>query len=258
MSRIRVRVKATGQVGTIPEGEFNESIYEKETALPQLPYEVGGGILGSLIGGPIGSGVGAATGRQVGRISERGLPTSREEYKQMYGTDLEQLLDLAKTAGLWTSTSYLAPKILRPGKTLATMRAGRAARTGATIPGEKIAEAGMKYAENAPASYRPAAQKYALQAIEKYGGKNLSVLKALAEKRASQKAAFLASRPEVGKGARAGFEAAVGKALQQEIKGVSPAVSQIDKALSLLMRGKQTAGYWARRIAPWLILRGGM
>ena len=70
---------------------------------------------------------------------------------------------------------------------LAKVRGGIASRSGAKISGENVAQAAVKAAEGAPASVVGPARKTALQAVDKFGGQQLSLPQALAEKTASGK-----------------------------------------------------------------------
>lgn len=89
-NKIRVRVKSTGQIGSIPSANFSPGVFERleEAPFPERGFElqdilpfaggIAGGALGTL-GGPVGTALGAAAGAGLGRLAERAIRTKTEE-----------------------------------------------------------------------------------------------------------------------------------------------------------------------------------
>lgn len=224
---------------------------------------IAGATLGSFIGGPFGTAGGTIIGRQLKRgLGDRAEGDSTLDALTMNPFDAEergQAFEDLKAAAI----AAIIDKFFRGGGfrgNLGQIRGNIASRSSATVAGDDIAQAAMNAAENAPATLRRTAQKKAMDAIEKFGGKNLSLLEAIAERTAAGNAARSLSSGNVKSTAAAQVEEAIRSALRSGIREGSSGVALIDDALSTLFSLQNTGGKIAGKVAlpAGLAVGGGL
>lgn len=230
-----------------------------EDIVKPLPDQPLASEAGALLGrfAPLPPGIRTAVGSGIGKTVENvaeGLPLTQESAQRMGYNTSPNLAKLAGPLGPVISGALggqgysekesellneagiagLLDLLFSPQKTIGGIRGAIANKSSAAIPGEKIAQAGVNYASSAPATARNAAQKYALQGIDKFSGQNLNLPQALKEATASQGRAFtLSGQP--GQSVGSAFERVISEALRKEIAQQSPAVGNLTTALSKLM-----------------------
>lgn len=243
-----------GNIGeiTLAEVPKNREI-KQDKSIGGILGGVLGGAGGFMVGGPIGAGAGAVAGYGAGGAMQESL-------QDLLGLQTEQPMEqLKKVAGgavgaggkALTAASLFnllqgAGTFLKGGglKGLRTAEAIKAGKEGVKIDGEKIAQAALDAAEEAPVTYRPTARRIALEAIDKFAGKQISPLGAVGEKARAWDAGYTATK--AGKGASAFMERAIGSEIKNQIAGKAKGISDIDKIYSTLFKGKELAksGLW--------------
>ena len=238
------------QEKTTTEGSTNSGLSPQlETALNMVPAAAGvatGALAGAIPGvgqipgvkGAIG-GAGYASGQRLTDYLKGNAPEEASKWGLAGRLPTGGELATIGTSAAGEAALSGLYKLIKGGGLggIRNARALQAGNEGVTIEGEKVAQAALDAAENAPTTYRPAAQRIAMQAIDKYAGKQLNPLQSILEKSQSWDAGYTANK--AGKGASAYMERAIGNALKQELAGKAPGVSGIDKIFSTYFKGKQ-------------------
>jgi hypothetical protein len=227
---------------------------EEETYRPKLPFSEYGGEIGSAAGMMAGKllptplnlpGIRTLLGGMLGQtyenIGQQGIPLTREAANQQAGYNTASLNPLEVIPGMakqtWNAAKPILPYaaldalIAGGGKQLLGGLRNIVASRAAPIAGEPIAQAGMNLAETGPASLQPSLQKLALQGIEKYSGRTLSVPEALNQATQSQNVGFTLAgglKPT----AAALMERAYAETMRQLISQSSPLAGYLTGGLS--------------------------
>lgn len=211
--------------------------------------EDGGTRYASMLGQLLGSGFAknpayaallGGGGEAIQQISEKGIPTSKEEAEAYTGTQ-DPLLAAGLVGPLGTlfgsgesaskdvlqagSIASLLNMLLHPFRTLGGFRSDLAARSGKTIAGSKLVEAGEKYASKQTAGHKTL-QNLIGRDVERFAGKDVPLEEVIAEtSRRAQKGYKLSGAPS---------RAVTGGYLQSTERAMRDLIGQADTPSYLL------------------------
>lgn len=234
--------------------EYQESPFMKSLAgiqnfIAKSPLFTGVATVAGSGAGPLGTAVGTIAGRQLQDAAKmrgegKGLVESLVR-NPLNPEDRKKSVDDLKAAGLAATID----QFFRGGGVvgnLSKLRGSIANRSTAKITGDTIAEAAMKAAQNAPTSLAKPAQRTAMQAIDSFGGKTLSLPEAIAARTASGTASRGLTSGTVKAGGANLVEDAIRGALRGQIRGSSKSVGFLDDILSKFMGTKRGVGRLAK------------